>query len=700
MEKHLQYWLIFQRRWLPISIVFGLVLALSIVRTLLETPIYQAMGQLVLKKNSTSTLTGVGNQLGQLESSVSGRPLGTEVAVLRSVPIAERTLNALRLNLNPLVFLHELQVKNIENTDVLELSYTDTDPRKAASIINTLMKIYIENDINANRAQTRSARDFIAQQLPHRKAALQLAEQKLQEFKQQNRVLDLKAEASSSVAILTDLDRQVAATRSDLASQTARMESIKKLFGVSSQEAVIDGFVGESPSTVSVLAQLQDIQQKIEITRLRLTDSHPSVINLKEQEAVLKKELKQRIEQSFIGDAGRLNQAKNPEDIVQLRGQGLQQGILGNYANVEAERLSLQVRLKALAEVITSYRQRANTLPQLELQQRQLEREIAATESSYQNLLARYQDLQVAENLQVSNALVVTPALIPSVPIKSRQYINLFQGFMGGILLGAATAFVLEKIDKTIKTTQSAKDLLDYTLLGCIPPFTTSNMMSKVIVKNRPDSPVSEAFRMLQTNLKFFNSEQSIKVIVISSAVPKEGKSTIAANLAVCISQLGRKVLLVDADLRNPSQHKIWEIPNEVGLSNVLKNQSDLEHAATEVVPDLQVITAGELTNNPGALLDSSQMAIFVAQVAQRYDFAIFDSPPLTVAADATILGKLVNGILFVVRPGVADSDSLSLSKELLQKANQNVLGIAINGVKVNQQYSGYNMSEVSGTSN
>jgi len=378
----------------------------------------------------------------------------------------------------------------------------------------------------------------------------------------------------------------------------------------------------------------------------------------------------------------------------------LQQGILANYANVEAERLSLQVRLKALAEVITSYRQRANTLPQLELQQRQLEREIAATESSYQNLLARYQDLQVAENLQVSNALVVTPALIPSVPIKSRQYINLFQGFMGGILLGAATAFVLEKIDKSIKTTQSAKDLLDYTLLGCIPPFTTSNMMSKVIVKNRPDSPVSEAFRMLQTNLKFFNSEQSIKVIVISSAVPKEGKSTIAANLAVCISQLGRKVLLVDADLRNPSQHKIWEIPNEVGLSNVLKNQSDLEHAATEVVPDLQVITAGELTNNPGALLDSSQMAIFVAQVAQRYDFAIFDSPPLTVAADATILGKLVNGILFVVRPGVADSDSLSLSKELLQKANQNVLGIAINGVKVNQQYSGYNMSEVSGTSN
>ncbi|MBN3957475.1 polysaccharide biosynthesis tyrosine autokinase [Nostoc sp. NMS8] len=695
MEEHLQYWAILKRRWLPTSIVFTLLLALSIGKTIIETPIYQATGQLVLKKNSTSSLTGVGNQLGQLESSVSGRPLGNEVAVLHSLPIAERAINFLHLSENPLAFLNALQVKNIEATDILELSYTDIDPKKAASIVNTLMKVYIENDINANRAQTRSARDFIAQQLPLRKAKLQASEQALQYFKQQNRVLDLKAEAASSVGILTDLDRQVAATRSDLASQTARMESIKQLFGVNSQQAVIAGFVGESPSTTLVLGQLQDIQQKIEIFKLRLTDSHPTVINLKEQEVVLKKQLQQRIEQSFIGGAGRFNQGKSPENIVQLRNQGLQQGILGSYANAEAERLSLQVRLKALSQVITSYRQRANTLPKLELQQRQLEREIAATEASYQNLLARYQELLVAENLQVSNALVVTPALIPGVPIKNRQYINLLQGLIGGILLSGATAFILEKFDKTVKNSKSAKDLLGYNLLGYIPPFNNSNLIPEVIVKNKPDSPVSEAFRMLQTNLRVFNSEQLIKVIVVSSAVPKEGKSTVAANLAISISQLGRKVLLVDADLRNPSQHKIWEIQNEVGLSHVLKNQSNLERAVIEVAPSLDVLTAGELNHNPAGLLDSSQMAIFVAQIAQKYDFTIIDSPPLTLAADATILGKLANGILFVVRPGIADSNSVSLSKELLDKADQNVLGIVSNGVKASQQYSGYTMSSV-----
>ncbi|MDM9383291.1 polysaccharide biosynthesis tyrosine autokinase [Chlorogloeopsis sp. ULAP01] len=689
MEENLQYWMILKRRWVPVSIIFLAVLALSIVKTILETPTYQATGQLVLKKNATSSLTGVGSQLGQLESSVSGRPMGTEVAVIRSLPVAERTIKALYLNINPLVFLKDLQVKNIEETDILEISYTDIDPGKAASIVNTLMKIYIENDIDANRAQTRSARRFIAEQLPLSKKALQAAEKKLQDFKQQNRVLDLKAEATSSVGILTELDKQVAATSFELASQTARMQSIKQFFGVSSQQAVITGFVGESPSTSSVLSQLQEIQQKLEMVKLRLTDNHPTVVNLKEQIAVLKSELRQRIEQSFVGKAGRFNQTKDPENIVQLKPQGLQQSILANYATAEAERLSLQVRLRALAEVIGYYRQRANTLPQLELQQRQLEREIAATESSYQNLLARYQELQVAENLQISNARVITPALIPSVPIKSRQYVNLLQGLIGGILLGGATAFILEKMDKTIKTPESARELLGYNLLAYIPPFSNGSQIPEVIVKSKPDSPVSEAFRMLQTNLRFFNLEQP-KVIVVSSAVPREGKSTIAANLAFSISQIGRRVLLVDADLRNPSQDKIWELPNEVGLSNIIKSKLDLERAVTEIAPNLQVMTTGDQTNNPSALVNSSQMAVFVAQVAQRFDFVVIDTPPLTVAADATVLGKLANGILFVVRPGVVNANSASLAKELLEKAGQNVLGIAVNGVAAKQQYYGY----------
>jgi polysaccharide biosynthesis transport protein len=690
MDEQTQLWMILKRRWFPASLVFVTLLGLSIVRTLQETPVYQATGQLLFKKNTTSSLTGVGSQLGQLETSVSGNPLENEAAILRSLPVAQRVSQNLNFKINPQVFLNQLEVENSKGTDILQLSYTDTDPKKATEIVNNIMKIYIESDINANRAQTKSARNFIEQQLPISKASLKAAEERLQKFKEVNRVLDLKAEAASSVGILNDLDRQVASTRSELAAQTARMESIKTMFGVSARDAVLLGFVGESPTTNNVLGQLQEVQQKIETGKIRLTDAHPTIIDLKKQEVILKEELEKRIEQSFIGQAGRLNQVKRAEQIVQLRPQGLQQGLLGNYAGVEAERLSLKVKQQALTRVIESYRQRASSLPQLELRQRELEREIAATEASYKNLLDRYQELQVAENQQVGNARIITHAVVPAVPIKSRQYINLLQGFIGGLLLAGATVWLLEKVDKTIKTPQSARDLLDYPFLGSIPPFS-----KELIVKNSPDSPVSEAFRMIHTNLKFFNPGQSVKLIVISSSVPKEGKSTIAANLAVAISQLGRRVLLVDGDLRNPSQHRIWNISNEHGLNKVLRSECDLVQATKEVSPNLDVLTAGSLTSNPVALLDSSQMAVFVAQSAQRYDFVIIDTPPLTVAADATILGKIANGILFVVRPGVVDSENITSSKELLEKAGQNVLGVVINGSKSASNYSSYKSNSV-----
>lgn len=691
MEEYLQLWIILRRRWLPVSIVFFTLVVLSIVKTIVETPTYRASGQLVLKKNPTSSLTGVGRQLGALESSVTGRPIATEAAILSSLPLAEKTINALKLNMNPLVFLKDLEVSNIENTDILQVYYTSIDPRLAAKVVNSLMDVYIENDISANRAQTKSARDFIAQELPKRRAALQFAEKRLQNFKQQNQVLDLKTEAGSIVSIITDLNRQIEATQSELRVQKARIESIQQLFGITPQQAVIAGFVAESPSVVPVMQKLQETQIRLETLRLELTDSHPTIINLKEQEIVLKQDLESRIQTSFLGQVGRLNEINQAKDVVQLNGPGLQQNLLSSYANAEAERLSFQVRLTALGEVIQSYRQRADSLPQLELQQRELEREINATEFSYQELLAKNQELEIAENMQISNARVITPALIPAVPLRSRQYINLLQGVLGGFVVGGATAFILEKMDKTIKTSQSAQELLPYNLLAYIPFFTNSGKEAPdVVVRNEPESSVSESFRILQTNLRYFNSEKSTKVIVVSSSVPKEGKSTVAANLAFSMSQIGARVLLVDGDLRNPSQYKIWEVDNELGLSHVIRDQLSLESTVKEISPNFQLLTAGERINNPNTLIVSSQMAAFVAQAARTYDFVVIDTPPLIAAADATILGKLANGILFVIRPGIADVNSVAIVKDLLEKAEQNVLGIAMNGISAQQRYYDY----------
>ena len=193
---------------------------------------------------------------------------------------------------------------------------------------------------------------------------------------------------------------------------------------------------------------------------------------------------------------------------------------------------------------------------------------------------------------------------------------------------------------------------------------------------------------MLQANLKFLSSERALKAVVVSSSVPKEGKSTVSANLAAAIAQLGRRVLLVDADMRCPVQHHIWNINNVAGLSNVIVSQTEFQNTVQEVMTNLDVLTAGVMPPNPMALLDSQRMASLVNYFTQVYDFVIIDAPPLVVAADALTLGKMTDGILLVARLDLLDFSSAASAKEALDRSYQKVLGLVVNGVNMpNQHY-------------
>ena len=186
---------------------------------------------------------------------------------------------------------------------------------------------------------------------------------------------------------------------------------------------------------------------------------------------------------------------------------------------------------------------------------------------------------------------------------------------------------------------------------------------------------------MLQANLEFLRSDKELKVIVVTSSVPQEGKSTLCANLAVAIAQSERRVLLIDADMRQPSQHKIWNLLNQVGLSNVLVGKIETETAIKKVMDNLHILSAGVTPPNPMAILKSQRMTSLLKMFSSIYDFVIIDTPSLNVAADAPILGKMVDGILLVVRPGVVDSASSAAAQEFLEQSGQNVLGMVINGV-------------------
>jgi capsular exopolysaccharide synthesis family protein len=269
-----------------------------------------------------------------------------------------------------------------------------------------------------------------------------------------------------------------------------------------------------------------------------------------------------------------------------------------------------------------------------------------------------------------------------------------------GILLGIATAFGLDLIDRSVKTVKEAKELFGYTLIGVIPALGKSGKTSrqgsleqtvpKVFARDLPHSPINEAYQMLQANLKFLSSDKELKAIVVTSSVPREGKSEVSANLAAAMVQVGRRVLLVDADMRHPSQHHIWELTNSVGLSNILVGEAELNAALQEVMPGLDVLTAGVIPPNPVALLDSKRMASLIETFSKKYDFVIVDTPPLAGIADAPILGKMADGILLVVRPRVVDSANAKAAKEFLARSGQNVLGLVANGVSIKNEPDSY----------
>jgi capsular exopolysaccharide synthesis family protein len=186
---------------------------------------------------------------------------------------------------------------------------------------------------------------------------------------------------------------------------------------------------------------------------------------------------------------------------------------------------------------------------------------------------------------------------------------------------------------------------------------------------------------MLQSNLRFLNPDRPIQTVTVTSATSGEGKSTVAANLALALAEMNHRVLLIDADLHHPVQHHIWGLTNLQGLTNLIMRQVEIEDVVSKVQPNLSVLSAGSIPPNPLALITSNRMTELVQEYAQTYDFLIFDTPPVGLIADALNLGKLTDGLLFVARPGMIDQGSATRGQEVILQAGLSVLGLVINGV-------------------
>ncbi|WP_109007672.1 GumC family protein [Nostoc commune] len=698
-----RYLLILKRWWLPGTAIFAATVMLSAVATQFMKPSYEAEGKLLFRIPSFKVVgsnlfptNAEGGDPGDLKSLLATQnPINTQIEVISSPNLLQRTIDKLGLKdeEGKPIEVEKLRkaviLKIINGTDVLRISYASRDPEQAAAVVNTIMNLYLENDILTNRSEAAATRQFMAKQLPKTQEAVNNAEVALRIFKQKHQIADLSEETRSAVATIGNLDNEMNTVKAQLDEVNAQTNELRQKVELNSQEAIAVSALSQSPAVQGVLAQLQDTDRQLAIERSRFLDDNPVIINLQAKKASLQSLLQQQIGQT-VG-----NQTQIPQRLLQIG--DLRQNLIQSFLQSEIQRFGLAKRLSSLSNSRFTYEQRVKIIPQLAQNQRELERKVEVAESTYQTLLKKVQELQLVENTNTPSSRIIAPAVVPNKPVIGKKIIILLLGVMFGLFLATTTVLFLSMRDRSLKTLKEVRDVFRYTLLGIIPLSVKkvrrdSNVEPKIAVRDTPYSLTSEMYRMIQANLKFLSSDKVLRTIVVTSAVPKEGKSTVSANLAAAIAQLGRKVLLIDADMRIPSQHHLWQLTNAVGLSEVLIGQAEFDVTVSRVMDNLDVLTAGVRPPNPLALLDSKRMASLIENFSSQhnYDFVIIDAPPLLLAADALTLSQMTDGILLVARPGVIDSNSANAAQEMLERSNYNVLGLVVNGIIDKNESSSY----------
>ncbi|MEH2284443.1 MAG: polysaccharide biosynthesis tyrosine autokinase [Nostoc sp.] len=696
IQKYLE---VIQRRWLPLVGIFAISVTLGCLYAFSLKPSYKAEGSLMIKTNRSSSLTGLPDDIGRLEAlNVNDNPLETQVRVIGSNPVIEKTINSLNLKdsqgklLSIPDLAKQLKIEGIKGTDVVQLSYKGGDPELAAKIVNEVIDSYIALNIKANQNEARTAKQVLVTEVPKAEEIVRRAESKLRLFKETNKVVVLEQEATAAVDTISKLGNQISQALAQLDDVKGRLEQLTSEAQVDSRQGVIESELSQAPGVQKVLAQLQETESQLAVERTRFSPEHPTITNLEEKVAALNNLLKERTGQV----AGSAQITQGSLQVGQLR-----QSLIADITRAQAERVGLERQIATLKQQQDAYIKRANNLPRLEQNQRELERKLQAAQTTYETLLKKRQEIDIAQNQKIPNARVISYALIPDKAEGPRKILFIVGGGGVGLFLGIIIAFSLDLIDRSVKTVKEAKEVLRYSVLGVIPTQGRNGKdhssiagldrpIPKIIGRDIPYFPVGNAYQILQVNLKFLCSDKPLKSIVITSSVAKEGKSDVSANLAVTMAQAGRRVLLVDADMRHPIQHHIWGLTNTIGLSNIISGQALLDTSVQEVMPNLEVLTSGVLPPNPVAMLDSQRMVTLISNFGRDYDLVIFDTPPLSGIADAAVLSTLTDGILLVVRPGVVDLNSANAAKEFLTQSGQKVLGIVINGVNTKNEPNNY----------
>lgn len=704
-----QYWQICKRRWMPALAVFLAISTLGIVNTAMKVNIYEAEAKLKLQKNSANSfLTNISEDLELLAPLVEKNNLiNTEVEIIQSRPIIKKTIKDLDLKnerdnrLKTQSFLDNLKVSVIPSTDVLRVTYQHPNPVIATKVVNALIANYIDSNITASKLELLEAKKTLEQQILKTKKDLLETETSIKKIKDKNQILSPKEEVSRLSYTIGDVEKQITETRSEIANLNRQSEYVKEKLNMSAQQVLEMTNVSQSPAVQQIFSQLKQLESQLNQEKSLFAGKNPQIVVLSEKLKLQKQLLAKQLEliTSYSSQPEEINPqfAKVPQELA------------FSLIELEATIAGLTKQLAYLSEIETELKNKAAGFPEIEQDFKQLQRELAVFQRTYDLLQDQLSMIDVAVNQNINNVRVIAYATRPETPINSRGVGYLLSISLG--LIGAlGTVCILESRDNSLRSVKKAKQLFGYNLLGSIPTYDKSQSSTlpssedlitpPLLVRDNPGSSVSESYRMLQSNLRSLNDDCDVQSVVVTSSVSGEGKSTVAANLAGAMAQVGHKVLLVDADLHSPTQQQIWNTYSDYGLKNLLADNLDFRLATETVMQNLSIVTSGGISASPAILLDSFKMKDLIDYWSRVYDFIIIDTPSLSVAADAPILGKIADGIILVVKPEEINHSQAEFAKETLENSGQKVLGVVFNSVDPKIDASGHYYSSLENQQN
>ena len=686
-----------KRQWKPAGIAFVGIIAVTALMTFIRKPVYNAEGKLLFRREATTpVLTGLGKDvtaLSSLREQVS--PVDTEVELIRTHEIASKTLALLDLkdskgkpvSLEP--FTKKLKITATKGTDLIQITYEDSDPIIAANVVNTLMKVYLDFAVERYRLIASNALQFIDQEIPSAEEKVKKAERELSYFREKNNVVSLDEEQRSSVLFIFNLKNELKTVQTQLADTETQFQTLKNRVKLEPDQVLSMTNIMQSKGVQDTLAEKQKLESQLVIESTRYQSSHPVIQALQSQLNAVNKLLRERVD---------LVQTNQIEGLVGNSQQttSLQKELATQLVQLDIKYTGLVSQLRSLLDAEKQSKQRIDSLPKIEQLQRELLRNLNAAQLTYTNLRTKADELRIAENQNTVNATILSKAIPPKEPAGSTKTVSMMAGVLFGGLVAIATAIFLNSKDRSIQTLEDAIQAFKFPLIGEIPLAQQGhNVLAIADGNNLP--PINEyktekeqkflirdASQLLGLNLKVLNLKKSIKVIIVTSVEAEEGKSTIAAYLAASLAQLGEKVVLVDANLHTPTQHHLWCFDNHLGLSDILLNSADLDLAIVESMPNLSLLASGKTSASyPLAILDTSKMESIIHNLASKYDYVIIDTPAIRSNPDALFLSKFSDGILLVIRPNVSTLDSAAYLRKIIEQAGQTIFGQVINGVKV-----------------